>query len=80
MSTSSSPTRSRVTAMTVVATGGMLKVCAQPGCHTLTLGGRCIAHEVAVTRELPRGVPHLEPAAALDDAWLLAGEARFVRG
>ncbi len=80
MSTSGSPTRTRSVARTEVRAGGMLKECGAPGCRTLTLGDRCIAHEVAVTRALPRGVPHLEPASLFEETWLPAGDAHFVRG
>ena len=49
----------------------MLRECSEPGCDTLTLGGRCVAHDRAVVAEMPRGVPYLLPASvSLDDASL----------
>ena len=60
--------------------GGMLRECSEPGCDTLTLGGRCVAHDRAVVAEMPRGVPYLLPASvSLDDAWLPVADPRFIR-
>lgn len=60
--------------------GGMLRECTAPGCTTLTLGGRCVAHDVGVVAEMPRGVPYLLPASvSLDDAWIPVSDPRFVR-
>ena len=41
------------------AHGGMLVVCSEPGCTTLTMGGTCVAHDPPVTIVFPRGRPFL---------------------
>lgn len=35
----------------------MLTTCSEPGCATLVMGGRCLAHEKAPTRIFVRGRP-----------------------
>jgi len=60
--------------------GGMLKACSEPGCDTLTLGGRCVSHDLPVPVELPRGVPHLEPVpASMQDIWTPIADPRLLR-
>ncbi len=60
--------------------GGMLRQCSEPGCITLTLGGRCIDHEMVVLRELPRGVPHPLPVPlSMSNAWPSASDPRVIR-
>lgn len=60
--------------------GGMLRECTAPGCTTLTLGGRCVAHDAGVVAEMPRGVPYLLPASvSIDDVWMPVSDPRFVR-
>ena len=56
-----------------VSAGGMLRVCEEPGCKTITLGGTCVAHdpEEVTDREHPYGRPFARPA--------LAGEPRRAR-
>lgn len=59
---------------------GMLRQCSEPGCITLTLGGRCIDHEMVVLRELPRGVPHPLPIpASMRSAWQPVADPRVIR-
>jgi hypothetical protein len=62
-----------------VIMGGMLRECSEPGCVTLTLGGRCIAHEPGVVAEMPRGVPYLLPASMSEEAWMPVADPRFIR-
>ena len=35
----------------------MLTTCSEPGCATLVMGGRCLAHDKAPTRNFVRGRP-----------------------
>jgi len=44
---------------------GMLRLCASPGCTTITLGGFCVAHDhVEVPeRDIPFGRPFEPPIA-----------------
>lgn len=35
----------------------MLTTCSEPGCATLVMGGRCLAHDKAPTRIFVRGRP-----------------------
>lgn len=60
--------------------GGMLRECSAPGCATLTLGELCLAHDVPVVMDLPRGVPHRSPVpASMQDAWTPVADPRLVR-
>ncbi len=60
--------------------GGMLRQCSEPGCFTLTLGGRCIDHELVVVREMPRGAPHPLPIpASMRSAWRPVADPRVIR-
>jgi hypothetical protein len=60
--------------------GGMLKVCSEPGCDILTLGGPCVFHDLPVPVELPRGVPHLEPVpASMQEIWTPVADPRLIR-
>ena len=45
---------------------GMLRVCEEPGCTTITLGGTCVAHdpEELTDREHPLGRPFARAALA----------------
>jgi hypothetical protein len=42
----------------------MLKVCAHPGCSTLTFGGLCVEHEAPAARPRPRKRGRVVPAVA----------------
>jgi len=39
----------------------LLRVCAHPGCATLTTGRLCAGHEAPVTRVFVRGRPFVRP-------------------
>lgn len=47
--------------------GGMLSLCTEPGCTTLTLGGTCVAHDPPVKLVFTRGRP-FTPAGEGDAA------------
>lgn len=63
----------------------MLKMCAAPGCETLTFGGLCLVHEPPVEpRYFPRGRPYRlkdreVPAAErrIEQAWPLAEQVQL---
>ena len=51
---------------TVVSHGGtLIRSCSAPGCHTLTLGLLCIAHDAPPAADYPRGRPFQRPLAAV---------------
>jgi hypothetical protein len=58
----------------------MLKVCSEPGCGLLTLGGPCVAHDTTVVADMPRGAPHRSPVPeSMQDVWTPVADPRFVR-
>ena len=64
----------------LVTSDGLLRRCTEPGCTTLTLGGRCVVHDTRVVREMPRGVPHLQPVPeSMRDAWTPVTDPRLSR-
>jgi hypothetical protein len=58
------------------AHGPMLDVCPVPGCSTLTMGGTCVAHDLPVTTEFPRGRPYVAKAPLLAKSLRILGETR----
>jgi hypothetical protein len=54
--------------------GPMLDVCPAPGCSAITMGGTCVAHDLPVTTEFPRGRPYVAKAPLLAKSLRILGE------